>query len=233
MPFRIDRDIEILLDPLDVMPIELRLVDAGVVDAHPAALVALGDVALAPAVAVGVDRQAKGIIALVDSAADMVVDPGGIAAHVQLENLEAVTGGFGCLVEPRMRYRAQDHAIAEFARRRGDGGAAARLEHFQRADRRAQHRDAQLFAEQCAAAVDVRYIAQYPRPEADRIERQPIARQGRFGLGAADQIVPVIAVEIGSRLRDELVQVLKAVLERLGHSSATSLVRLLWQGQGF
>ena len=88
-------------------------------------------------------------------------------------------------------------------------------------------------AEQGAAAIDVRHIAQYPRPEADRIERQPVARQGRFGFGATDQIVPVIAVEIGSRLRDELVQVLKAVLDRLGHSSATSLVRLLWQGQGF
>ena len=44
---------------------------------------ALGDVALAPAVAVGVDGQAKRVIALVDGAADMVVDPLGVAAHIE------------------------------------------------------------------------------------------------------------------------------------------------------
>ena len=37
----------------------------------------------------------------------------------------------------------------------GDGGTAAPLEHFKPSDRRAQHRDTQLFAEECAAAVDV------------------------------------------------------------------------------
>jgi hypothetical protein len=52
--------------------------------------VALGDVALAPAIAVGVDGQAKGVIALVDRAADIIVDPGGVAPHIELENLEAV-----------------------------------------------------------------------------------------------------------------------------------------------
>src|SRR5271154_6803082 len=81
------RDVEILLDPLDVSPVELPLIDAGVVDADAPTLVAFGDVALAPAVAVGVDGQAKRIVALVDRAADMVVDPGGIATHIELEYL--------------------------------------------------------------------------------------------------------------------------------------------------
>jgi len=39
----------------------------------------------------------------------------------------------------------------------------------------------------------------------------------KFGLGAADQVVPVIAIEIGARLRHEFMQVLKTVFERLGH----------------
>ena len=134
--FQDQRDVEALLDPLDIAPVELRLEDAGIGDAHPAALVALGDVALAPAVAVGVDGQAKGVVALVDRAAHMVVDPGGVAAHIELEDLEAVAGGLGGLVEPGMRHRAQDHAVAEVARRLGDRRAAARLEHFERADRR-------------------------------------------------------------------------------------------------
>ncbi len=64
-----------------------------------------------------------------------------------------------------------------------------------------------------AAAIDVRHVAQHPRAEADRIERQAVARQGRLGLRAADQVVPIVAVEVGARLRHELVQVLKAVLE--------------------
>ena len=186
-------------------------------DAHAAALVALGDVALAPAVAVGVDGQAKRVVALVDGAADMVVDPGGVAAHVKLKDLEAVARGLGGLVEPGMRHRAEDHAVAENPRRLGDRGTAARLEYFERTDRRAQHRDAQLLAEKRAAAIDIRYVAQDPRPKADRVERQTVARQGRLGLGAADQVVPIVAIEVGARLRDELVQVLKAAFERLGH----------------
>ena len=72
---------------------------------RPAALVTLGDVALAPAVAVGVDGQAKGVIALVDGAADMVVNPLGVAANIELEDLEAVARGLGRFVEPRLGHR--------------------------------------------------------------------------------------------------------------------------------
>src|SRR5712692_3743575 len=121
-------DVEILLDPLDVAPVELRLIDPRIVDPHAAALMALGDVALAPAVAVGVDGQAEGRVALVDRAADVMVDPGRIAAHIELEDPEPVGRGLGGLVETRLGDRGEDHAVAEIPRRRGDGGAAARLE---------------------------------------------------------------------------------------------------------
>src|SRR4029077_6335844 len=125
------RDVEALFDPRDIAPVELRLVDAGVVDAHPAALMTLGDVALAPAVAVGIDGQAKRVIALVDGAADVVVDPLGVAAHIKLEDLEAVARGLGSLVEPRFGDRRKDHAVAEGAGRFGDSGAPARVEYLQ------------------------------------------------------------------------------------------------------
>jgi hypothetical protein len=97
-----DRDGAVLLDALDVAPVELRLVGAGVAGTDPTALMALGDVALAPRIAVGVDGQAERVIALVDGAADMVVDPGGVAPHVELKYLEAVARGLGRLVEPGM-----------------------------------------------------------------------------------------------------------------------------------
>src|SRR6266436_2622826 len=108
---------------------------------------ALGDVALAPTVAVGVDGQAKGVITLVEGSADMVVDPLGVAAHIELEDLEAVARGLGRLVEPRFGDRGKDHAVAEDARRFGDGRTPARVEYLQRADRRTQHGNAQFLAE--------------------------------------------------------------------------------------
>src|SRR6516225_8017343 len=54
--FEDQRNVEAFLDALDIAPVELRLEDAGISDPHAAALVAFGDVALAPAVAVRVDR---------------------------------------------------------------------------------------------------------------------------------------------------------------------------------
>ncbi len=134
------------------LPVEPRLVDAGVADPHPAALVALGDVALAPAVAVGVDGQAEGVVAVVDRAADMVVDPGLVAAHVKLKDLEPVAA------RPRRSFRGRDATPTTGSCRcrircvaAATVRAAARLEILQRADRRAQHRDAQFLAEQRAA----------------------------------------------------------------------------------
>src|SRR5260370_1222927 len=80
-----------------------------------AALMALRDVALAPAVAVGIDGQAEGGVALVDRPAHMIVDPGSVAAHIKLEDAEPVGRRRGGLVEPRLRHRGQDHAVAELA----------------------------------------------------------------------------------------------------------------------
>jgi hypothetical protein len=67
--------------------------------------------------------------------------------------------------------------------------------------------------------------------ETPGIERSTVARQGRLGLRAADQIIPIVAIEIGARLGDELVQVLKSFLERLGHGCSPSLVCLVWQAE--
>ena len=134
------RDVEVAFDALDVLPVELRLVDPRIVDPHAPALVTLGDVALAAAVAVGVDRQAEGVIAAVGGAADMIIDPGCVAAHVELKNLEPVARGLGGLVHAGIGDRGEDHAVAEFTGSGRDGRAAARIEILQRADRGAQHR---------------------------------------------------------------------------------------------
>src|SRR5207249_883667 len=106
-------NIEFRLVALDVAPILPRLEDAAVADPDPRALVPLGDVALAPAVMVGVDGQAKGIVAGVDRTAEVVVDPVRAAADIELKDLEAAARSLGGRFETGMRHRAQDHAIAE------------------------------------------------------------------------------------------------------------------------
>src|SRR5205085_3982278 len=126
---------------------------------------------------------------------------------------EPVRRRLGGLVEPRLRHRGEDHAVAELGGRRRDGGAAAGLEILQRADRCAQHRNAQATPEQAAAAIDLRDVAQYPRAKADRIEREAVARQRRLALRAADQVIPIVAVEVLPRDFDEFVQVLEALLQ--------------------
>ena len=55
--FEDQRNVELRLVALDIEPILPRLIDPAVVNADSAALMALGYVALAPAVMVGVDRD--------------------------------------------------------------------------------------------------------------------------------------------------------------------------------
>src|SRR2546423_15399386 len=69
------RDVEIPLDPLDVLPVELRLIDPRIIDPHAAALVTLGNVAPAAAVAVGALLHAEGTCAPLRGAADTVDAP--------------------------------------------------------------------------------------------------------------------------------------------------------------
>src|SRR5215472_12722932 len=212
------RDVEFRLVAFDIAPAVPRLKDTGVV-AHDnaAALVALGDVPLAAAVAVGVDGHAEGVIAGVDRATDVVVDPVVVAEDVKLKDLEAVARGLGCCLQAGMGDTAQDHAVAELGGRLGDRCAAARLKAFERADRRQQYRDAQFAAEQAGAGVDLRDVAEHPRAEGQRIERHAVARDARLGLRGTDQVIPCVPVEVGARRLDEFVQVLKAVCERFGH----------------
>ena len=49
-------------------------------------------------------------------------------------------------------------------------------------------------------------IAQDPRAQSDRIERHPVAAQGGFSLGATNDVVPVIVVQLLPRFSNDLVQ---------------------------
>src|SRR5580700_10302319 len=90
------------------------------------------------------------------------------------------------------------------------------MEAFQRADRAQHDRQPQLAAEQFGRDIDLADVAQYARPERDRVQRHAIAPQRGLGFDAADDVVPGVLVEILPRLGDDLVQVEEFVALRGG-----------------
>ncbi len=88
---------------------------------------------------------------------------------------------------------------------------ACLVEPLDAADRRQRHRHLQGAAEEFAAGVGVIDVAQDARAQREQVDRQPVAAHRGFGLGAADQVVPHVAVELGARRCDDLMQILKAI----------------------
>ena len=72
----------------------------GLAAAAPGGLVALGEIAFAPTVVRGVDREAERGIAVLDGALDVIVDEGVVAANVQLEDAQCIGRGFRNFLEP-------------------------------------------------------------------------------------------------------------------------------------
>src|SRR5262249_38690402 len=112
--FQDQRDVEFRPAALDIAPVEPRLKDPGISahdrarPARPAAPMALGDVALAPAVPVSVDGDAERVITGIDRTTELVVDPIGVAQHIELKNLEPVTRCRSRRLETGMGHTAQD-----------------------------------------------------------------------------------------------------------------------------
>src|SRR6202000_2649642 len=122
--------LELVLDHFHGAPVQALLEVAAGRTQTAFADIALGDVALAPAVMGGVDGQAERAIAVLDRAADAVLDEGVIAAHVELIHPQRVRCGFGDLFQARLRDRAQHMRGAERARGPGNAGARTRIENL-------------------------------------------------------------------------------------------------------
>ena len=168
-------------------------------------LVALGEIALAPPVPVEIDGEAQRLVAAGDGPLDVILDPGVVAADVELEQLGVRIAGRHRLDAGRAR-RAQhvQHAGARggLARRH----AALRREILQRADRRQDHRQFQLQPQQRAARVDMLDVAQHARPEGDGVERDAIALLRGLRLRAADDVVPRALGHVALGQRHELME---------------------------
>jgi hypothetical protein len=177
--------------------------------------VALGKVALAPAVVVEIDGEAECDVAIGDGPLDVVLDPAGVATDVELEDLGVIVAGRHRL-QARRALRAQHVQSPEASRGPRRRRAAARHHVLQRADRRQDHGQPQLLAEHLGAGIDLLDIAQNARAEGQRIDGRAVPHIGRFRLGAAHQIVPGAARNIAAGRREELVQ--DRVLQLLLHS---------------
>jgi len=132
-----------------------------------------------------------------------------VAADVELIDAQRVGRGLGDGFEPGLAHRAEHMGDAELLRGPCHGGAAALMKDFERADRRQQQRQPQPAPEPLDRRVDPAHVAQHARPERERIQRHAVAPQRGLALGAADDVIPVVLVEILARLLDDLVQRLK------------------------
>ena len=142
-----------------------------------------------------------------DGALDMIVDPRFVAAHVKLENAQRVRCQLGDCFKTRIAHRAQHMSDAEFAGRLDYRIGAFGMETFQRSDRAQHERQAQLAAEDLRGGIDLAHVAQYARPERDRIERHAVAAQRGLGLDTAGDVIPGVLVQIGAGSGDHFVQV--------------------------
>ena len=133
---------------------------------------------------------------------------GVVAAHIELRQPHRVGSGRRDGLQ-RSAAGGKHVGNTEGLRRRGDGGAAARPEQKERTGRRQEQRQAQAPPELLDRGIHVADVARHARPQRDAIERQPVASQGRLGLGPADQGVPCILGQVLLTLADDLVQALE------------------------
>ena len=108
---------------------------------------AFRQIALAPAVVGGIDREAERAVARCDGTFRHVVDPGGIAARVELIDAQGLGRRLRYGLQARLAHRTQHVADAELLRRLDRRAAAFGREQLQSADRRKDHRQAQLASE--------------------------------------------------------------------------------------
>ncbi len=154
----------------------------------------------------GVHGQAERGVAVRNRALDVIVDPGLVAAHIELKEAQRIGRRRRQIFEPGIADRAQHvrgpERVDGAHHRLGAGGVKA----LERADRRKHHREPKRASELAHRGIDLADVAQHPRPERDRVERHAVAPQRGLGFGAPDDVVPIVLIEVLPRLGDDLMQ---------------------------
>ena len=208
-----------VLESPDVIPREAGLVVEAGRPGAPRLHESPGQVALAAAVGGGVHGDAEPRVAVGDGAPHVIVHEAVVAADVELEDAEVV-GRLGDGLQPGVADGGQHLRHAELRGGLRRGGAAARREALDRADRREHHRDADGLAEERAGRVDLGDVAQHARAEGEGVDRQAVAAQRGLRLGAPDEVVPRSRRQRGARRPHDLVQRLIALFQSRAHGRA-------------
>jgi hypothetical protein len=193
-------DAELVTDSLHVVPIERRLKlhsDRTAATAAPSPRLAetLGDVALAPAVDRAVDGYAEGVITEVHRLAHLLVDPVGLAACIELEDLRS-TGSVADRLHPGLGHRAEDERNTERRSSMRRRQTSFTRQGFKAADRSEDDWEAHGLAEKAVGGVDLGDIAQNARPQREPVQCLAVAEQRRFRRRTSNQVVPDVAVEL-------------------------------------
>ena len=210
MPLMRERDVELPLDALDRAPVERGLEGAALHPPPPGGHEALGDVALAPAVVRGVDGQAERGVAVGDGALDMVVDPGLVAAHIELKEPQRVGRRRRQVLEPGIADRAQHMRRRRTPRRRApprrrpadESSPASRPE-------RAPPASAACARTRSTDASTLLTSRSTRGRNAIGSSAMRLRRSVVSVSAAADDVVPVVLVQVLPRLGDDLVQIEK------------------------
>src|SRR5579859_1352805 len=113
-------------------------------------------IALAAAVHGDIHRQAEGAEAVVARTPHPIVDPGIVAAHIELEDARRLRRRGG-LLEPRLADGGEHLRHAELRRASRRRGGAALDDRLEAANRRQHHRQPYLSSEKSGGAVDPAY----------------------------------------------------------------------------
>src|SRR6516165_7930365 len=104
--------------------------------------------------------------------------------------------------------------------------AAARMKALQRSNRAKHYGQSQFAAEHFNLGVDFADIAQHARAQRNRIERHAVAPQCGFRLSAADDVIPIVLIEVGARFTHDFVQVVE-LARRCGIGRGSGFIRIV------
>src|SRR5215472_16011424 len=162
-----ERDLVLAFHALDRAPVERHLKVAPLHAAAARGNMTFGEIAFAPAVMSGVDRDAKRGVIVLDGALDVIVGPGGVTSDIKLKHPQRIGRRLGDILQSGFAHRTEHMSNPELGRGSHDRLGAAGVKALQRADRTEHHRQAQFVAEHLDRWTDFADIAQHTRSQRD------------------------------------------------------------------
>ena len=147
------------------------------------------ELAFAPAVIGGIDRQADRRVPGVAGTVDQRIDPIFVSPNMDLEYLWMV-GRLGDFFQCRLGHRADQVHCAELGGGFGDCNAAFGCDGLERSDRRQETGDTKIMPHECSAGVDLADIAEDTRAQRMAVQAMTVAAERGFGFRRPGDVIP-------------------------------------------